>query len=312
MKADGRLLISSAGILYGSVTIGGNLFSRAGLSAFDISFFFLAFSLIPLAPLAIKRDFFFRIRRSSRYLAVYALANSGLILLQFESLALGLAPAISALLLYTQPIWTVIFGRVLFSEKVDRARVGIIILALSGVLLIANPFDIAREFSARPSSFYGELAALAGGVFLSIWIILGKKGRSDAFENPAELAFAVRGTTLVFVSLISLATIATGENLFFARPETIEADLLPLFAFSIIAGSIPDYLFYAGIEKIQSLQAGVMLLLEPVSAAVLSVTLRISTPGLLVVLGGGLILLSNYVANTRNDPVPAAQKRAGG
>ena len=311
MKADGRVLISSAGILYGSVTIGGNLLSNRGLSAFDISFFFLALSLIPLAPFAIKRDFFFRIRRYWRYLSVYALANTGLILLQFESLELGVAPAVSALLLYTQPIWTVIFGRIFFSEGIDRARVGIIVLALAGVLLIANPVDIAREFSAKASDFYGELAALAGGVFLSIWIILGKTGRRlDAFESPAELAFAVRGSTFVFVGLISLATIAAGTNLFLARPAAIESNLLPLFVFSIIAGSVPDFLFYVGIEKIQSLHAGVMLLLEPVSAAVLSVVLRISTPDLLVVIGGGLILISNYIANSSRNSVSTSRKQA--
>jgi len=54
----------------------------------------------------------------------------------------------------------------------------------------------------------------------------------------------------------------------------------PLFAFALVAGKIPDFLFCSGIEKVQALQAGVILLLEPISAVILSVVLLIATPSL--------------------------------
>ncbi|MDG6994927.1 MAG: EamA family transporter [Nitrososphaerota archaeon] len=47
-------------------------------------------------------------------------------------------------------------------------------------------------------------------------------------------------------------------------------------------------------NTVQSVQAGVILLLEPVSAAVLSALLLISNLGIFQLIGGALILLSNY------------------
>ena len=104
MKNDGRILIAGSGLIYGAITVGGSLLAKTGLSAFDISFFFLSLSLIPLLPLVVRKNFLLRLRDSWRYLLAYSLANSGLVILQFESLNLGLAPAVSAFLLYTQPI----------------------------------------------------------------------------------------------------------------------------------------------------------------------------------------------------------------
>ncbi len=297
MKSDGRILIASAGFLYGAITVGASLLSKTGLSAFDISFFFLSLSLIPLAPFVLRRGFLLRMRDSWRYLSAYSLANTGLVLLQFESLKLGLAPAVSALLLYTQPIWTIIFGKIFFAEKVDRTRIGVVALALTGVFLITDPITIFHGFGSNMNTFYGYIAALTGAVFLSLWIIMGKKGRLDVFQKPVELVFAVRGSTLILVSVVSLATLTTGAHVFLANPDAIFHNILPLFAFAIIAGTIPDFLFYSGIEKVQALQAGVILLLEPVSAAILSAVLLIATPSLVQAAGGALILFSNYLVN---------------
>jgi drug/metabolite transporter, DME family len=297
LKTDGRILIASAGFLYGAITVGASLLSRTGLSAFDISFFFVSLSLIPLLPFVMRKDFLLRMRDSWRYLSAYSLANTGLVLLQFESLKLGLAPAVSALLLYTQPIWTIIFGKIFFSEKVDRTRIGVIVLALIGVFLITDPITLVHELGSNASNFYGEIAALIGAVFLSLWIIMGKKGRLDVFQKPAELVFAVRSSTLILVSIISFATLTTGAHVFLANPNAIFHNIIPLFAFAMIAGTIPDFLFYSGIDKVQALQAGVILLLEPISAVILSVVLLIATPSLVQAAGGALILFSNYLVN---------------
>ena len=299
MKERGVPLIAMSGLLYGGITVGGSLLSREGLSTFDISFFFLSLSLIPIFPFVLSKNFFLKLIASWKYLTAYSLVNSGLVLLQFESLSLGLSPAVSALLLYTQPIWTVLLGRTFFSERVDSGRVMVIVLALVGAFLISNPTDIFRKGSNF--HLYGDIAALTGAVFLSIWIILGKKGRLDAFQKPVELVFAVRGSTLLVVSAISLTFLASGQHLFFSNPELISESILPLLGFAIITGTLPDFLFYSGIAKVEILRAGVILLLEPISSAVISVVLLISIPNWVQIVGGALILLSNYFVNR---PVP--------
>jgi drug/metabolite transporter, DME family len=143
-NSGATLSVASSGMLYGLVTVGGSLLSKHGFSVLDISFFYMFYSIIFLAPFAIKKDprIFSKIRSAWKYLLVYAIVNLVILLMQFESLALGLSPPTVALLLYTQPAWTIIFGRVIFGEKITFTRLGIIALALFGVLLVTNPFSL--------------------------------------------------------------------------------------------------------------------------------------------------------------------------
>ncbi len=84
------------------------------------------------------------------------------------------------------------------------------------------------------------------------------------------------------------------------------ANLLPLLIFSLIAGTLPDFLFYVGIGNVQSLQAGVILLLEPLSSMIISATLMLASVGLPQIAGAALILLSNY-AVIRTSVKPSQQ-----
>jgi drug/metabolite transporter, DME family len=297
LKYDGRIQIGSAGLLYGLIPVGASLLSNTGMSAFDISFFFFAFSVVPLLPLLTRKGLLRRMLGSWRYLSLYSLSNTGLVLLQFESLKLGLAPATSAFLIYTQPVWTIIFGKIFFSEKVNATRILVIVLAITGVFLITDPITFIQRSGSSANNPIAEIFALIGAIFLSLWIILGKKGRLDVFKKPEELLFAVRGSAVIPVGLISLATLSTGAHVFLASPSTIFHYIVPLFAYAIVAGSLPDYLFYSGIEKVQAFQAGVILLFEPISAIIISVILSIATPSPVQVAGGALILLSNYFVN---------------
>ncbi|MCL4518068.1 MAG: DMT family transporter [Thaumarchaeota archaeon] len=286
--------IATAGILYGTVTVGASLLSRNGVPVLAVSFFFLSLSLIVLAPFAFRKGFASRVKRSSRFLLAYGLIGAFLVLSQFVSLSMGVSPAITALLLYTQPLWTVVFGRLFFSEKIDLSKLGVIVLALSGALFVSNPFSESAQSNLQGTLLVGEVIALLGGVFLSGWIILGKKARLSEFINPAELTFAARGSTLIYVTAICAVAILLGQNHLLGSPTVIYSNFAYLFVFSIVAGVLPDYLFYRGIEKVQSVQAGVILLLEPVSAAILSAALLISDLGMFQIVGGALILLSNY------------------
>src|SRR5579875_2043581 len=148
-KNEGIILITFAGVLYGFVTVGASILSSHGLSMLDISFFFLFLSLFPLAPFAARKgSLFFQFSSNWRYLTFYSLVNTCLLLSQLGSIALGLPPATVALLLYTQPAWTVIFGRVFFQERINGTRIIIIILALVGAFLVTDPIVFLQQFTS--------------------------------------------------------------------------------------------------------------------------------------------------------------------
>ena len=298
MKERGIALIASSGILYGLVTVGGSLLSKIGFSVFDISFFFLFFSVPFLAPFAIKKDpkIFSKMKTNWKYLFTYSMVNLFILFTQFGSLSLGLPPPTAALLLYTQPIWTIIFGRAFFKETITALRVGIIALALVGVFLVTNPLSLFSQtvHSSNSNTSVAEILALVGGVFLSLWIILGKKGRVEQLKEPVSLTFAVRTFSVIPIGIVSFGAYFFRAGLFLG-PKVYSSDIVYLVLFAIFAGALPDYLFYRGVEKVLAIQAGVILLLEPVSSAVISVALGITILSWLQIVGGALILFSNYL-----------------
>jgi len=109
----------------------------------------------------------------------------------------------------------------------------------------------------------------------------------------------VRSSTLIFVLLAAMLSIPIlGRSGFLSNSSVLNAgSFFWLFVFAMVAGLLPDFLFYAGIDRVKPLQAGVILLLEPVSSAIISVALSISSLGSVQIGGAALILLSNYFAS---------------
>jgi drug/metabolite transporter (DMT)-like permease len=66
--------------------------------------------------------------------------------------------------------------------------------------------------------------------------------------------------------------------------------------FALLSHIIPALFFFKGIRKIEAFIAGIVLLLEPVSATVLASILFGQPIGFNLVTGGFLILISNYLA----------------
>lgn len=308
-----------AGILYGTTTVVASLLGRKGFSALEISFFYTLFSIIPLLPILTRRAFIRKIAKRVRYVLSYSFATSLLLLFTFESLVLGLSPGITSLLAYTQPFWTIIIGRIFLAERMEKGRIGIVILALVGIFLVVDPINNLRQTNPSslgiPSSVLPYAFALLGGICLSIWIIMGRRGSLEDFSDPLEMTFAVRGGSTVF-TLIMIIVWEAVLNQFatLSAIQPIQSNLLILVLFSIASGLLPDFLFYLGVRNVDSVQAGLILLLEPISASVISVVLLRATFSIVQIVGGCLILISNYIAlsrEARNVPKSnVATKRA--
>ncbi|MGB7292407.1 MAG: EamA family transporter [Thermodesulfobacteriota bacterium] len=81
--------------------------------------------------------------------------------------------------------------------------------------------------------------------------------------------------------------------------------LLYLLIYASIGGVIPHLLLYRGFKKIEASVAGILLLLEPISASILAALFFDQPIGLYIICGGALILLSNYfVTRSRSNIIP--------
>jgi len=72
--------------------------------------------------------------------------------------------------------------------------------------------------------------------------------------------------------------------------------------FTIFAGVLPNLLAFAGMRKVDASTTGVLLLFEPISAAVLAFIFFNQPLTSNIWLGGGLILFSNYILLRKTGP----------
>jgi drug/metabolite transporter (DMT)-like permease len=77
-----------------------------------------------------------------------------------------------AIIAYTMPLWTVIFGRVLLGERIGRARLVALLLGLAGMAVLMAPD--ARALWAAPA---GTLLMLAAAVGWAIGTVVTKASR---------------------------------------------------------------------------------------------------------------------------------------
>ncbi|VVB81981.1 EamA-like transporter family protein [uncultured archaeon] len=291
MQKDYFFVIFGA-ILFGTVTFGGRYFSNWGFSLYELGFYRVLFvSLMILPFVLIKREYFIK-RRMLFFFVIYGLIGAILELTQFGGIVLGVPVAVVAFLLYCQPVWTTFLGRLLLKEPITIRKISAVIVALAGVVFLLKPWDIEAIGSVA-----GIISAVLGGVFLSLWIIWGRKsGISEQHFLTTTLGWA--GFSAVWLLVLwPFVSFFIRDPAITRLSVGIQASYWAYFlVYAIISALIPSFLFYKGVEKIDASIAGILMLMEPVSATLLAAIFFAEPLGYNVLVGGALILFSNYLA----------------
>lgn len=289
------------GILSGFIIFGGQVFTNLGLSLFEIAILPYALTLIFLLPFLFKKKYGFE-RKLLPILILYGIISAFLVVAQFGGVVLGVPVAIVVLLLYTQPLWTILIGRIFLKEKLALSTIFAGILVLIGIIVLVNPFSAGFYF--KP----GILVALSAGIFMSLWVVAGsilsKRGSHPIATKYAETLFMI-----IFLALIyPLAT-------YFIKDSSLVSFSLnwPLrvwiyiILFNLFTQVLGHLLFFYGLKKVPSNIAGIILLLEPVVAAILAVLFLGQALTLNIVIGGVLILIANYVVIKYGERASASE-----
>lgn len=280
-----------AAILYGTITAGGQFFVNLGLSLFEISLYPIFFmTLIFLPVFLFKRQYLIK-KEMLLFFIIYGLIGALAELAQFGGIVLGVPVATVALLLYSQPIWTVIFGKLMLNEQITIRKIIAVGFSILGVILLLKSWNIESV-----GSIEGIISALLGGIFLSLWIIWGRKsGISKQHYLTTTIGWAGFSTIWLLLLWPIVAFFANEPTIIRLSTHFPLQYWLYLVVFAIIAGVIPSLCFFRGVQKIHASIAGIILLLEPVSAIILAAILFTQPIGLNIVFGGALILFSNYL-----------------
>lgn len=277
------------GILSGFIIFGGQVFANLGLSLFEIAVLPYALTLIFLLPFLFKKEYRFK-RSLLPILVLYGIIAAFLVLAQFAGVVLGVPVAIVVLLLYTQPLWTILIGKLFLKEKLTKSTILALIIVLLGAFVLINP--IQAGFYLKP----GILVALAAGILISLWIVVGgilsKKGSHPISTKYAETLFM-----MIFLALaypIARLFIKNSSLISFSLNWSLKVWIY-IILFNLFTQVIGHLLFFYGLRKVPSTHAGIILLLEPVVAAILAAVFLGQAFTWNIIIGGILILIANYI-----------------
>lgn len=262
-------LLSS--ILWGSsfVAIGWGL---KYLDPYSFAFirFFAATAILVSAALLYKFDW--RIFSKRSIIGIGAI-NGIAYLLQFVGQEYT-TPAKTALLVNLNVIVVALLSSRFFGEKLDRSKIYAVIAGAMGVFLITTKGDIRTLLGAGRTEFLGDMLALLAGIAWAFYIIMTKKAVSTAAMGEKEGKDVMQITTAVF-AYTSLAMLP----IFLISGGIGKIPQIPLngwiaIIYTAIFCTVAAFLLWSyGLRKISATSSSVMLLMEVVSAFLLSIAL---------------------------------------
>jgi drug/metabolite transporter (DMT)-like permease len=189
--------------------------------------------------------------------------------------------AASVVLVQTLPLFVVVLGPA-FGERVDRAAVPGILVALAGTAVI-----VADDVGGGTDVLLGDLLAVAGAFFAAIYVLLGRRLRpvlplvpyTAAVYGTASVALAVA----MLVGGVAFAGYSSEQWTLFVL-MTIGPQFLGHTSFNLLLGHV------------RATVVSVALLAEPVGATILAWVILGDAPPASVVVGGAIVLAGVYLA----------------
>jgi drug/metabolite transporter (DMT)-like permease len=240
-------------------------------------------------------------RRARLSLAAAALAGFTLNLCMFIAFD-RITVALALLGFYTYPVMVAVANVALGRERLDRARVAALGLAVGGmVAVVASQLDPAAGITLDA---IGIALTLGAASSQAVFVLVSRRGYRTV---PADQAiFVVLAVTVVCCLALAATTGAIATMVY-----PIEATaVLPLLSFTgLVAAAIPSMLFLTGIRLLGGTSAGILMLFEPVVGVALAAWLLAEGLAPVQVLGGLAILAAAVIlqrTSARSEPVLSA------
>ncbi len=187
----------------------------------------------------------------------------------------------STLLVTLNPVWTALVEWLGWKEPPHRAWWLGLSVAVPGVLLLAGGGD------AGGATLLGDGLALLGGVFGSLYLLVGRQVRQRVgIASYAGLVSLAAALVLLPLALWLQAPLWGYSG----------SAWLALLGLTLGPQLLGHNGFMYSLKYVKASVTSVFILLEPVGAALLAVVLFAEVPGVLEIAGGALVLLGVALA----------------
>jgi drug/metabolite transporter (DMT)-like permease len=289
----------AATFLMGSGFVAGKILITSGFPPMMLvgyRFLVAALATLPLVAICKQRVTIalvpkhLRLRDAAFVVLIGLFQTAGVMCLLFYAMRF-VSASIAAILLFTNPIWVALLGRLFLGESLHRAR--IIALAL-GVVGVALAIGFAPEAPSRGGQIVGELTGLASALCWATSTIINK--RADLRMCTWALNF---WQMLIGACVVLAIAYTSGQH----WPASTTPQQWGWFFYLSIPASTGSYgLWFVALSKGDATKTSSYLFLAPLFAAVSSLCVLHTNLSWLQALAGVLVGLAIWLVN-RDLPV---------
>jgi drug/metabolite transporter (DMT)-like permease len=185
----------------------------------------------------------------------------------------------------TAPVWVVVFGWLLFGQRVSwGVLVGLALCLTGGTALLAQSFEL------KPASALGDAVGIATGVFFGLYFLAVQAARKRASASRLTFEATLITATILFV----VALVAERRML----PHTI-GGLAALLAMAWISHTGGQGLLSIALGRLPAAFSSLVIFLEAIAAAGFAYLILGEPVTSVQALGGFAILAGIFVARPR-------------
>jgi drug/metabolite transporter (DMT)-like permease len=254
----------------------------------------LSFFLMSAFFLVARRDLA-RIRlRDVPYLVVMGVAGLAMNQIGYYYAISKIQVAAAILLQYTAPIFILLYAVIFMREKITRAKISALLLAITGCSLVAGVYNV--DFLRL--NLAGVTWALISAVFFAFYTLYAQAGLR---RYSAMTLFAYSSC---FAS--ALWWVVNPPRSFFATTYSGTAWLAFLFI-AVFGTIVPYVLYFKSLERLEASRVSITSTLEPVVAGVIAYFFIGETMEFLQIMGG--ILVITAIVLLQQSPTPELTHR---
>lgn len=291
MKKLSVFFILLAGMLWGCIGIFVRHYTALGLNAMQNAAIRLGLSavLFSIFVLIFDRKLFkIKLRDIWIFLGSGILSVGIFTICYFRSIELS-SLSVASILLYTAPVFVMLFSLLFFKEKLTIPKIAALVLAVFGCAMTVG--IIGGELSVTLPGF---LFGLASGVCYALYSIFSRFALDRGY-SPLTV-------TLYTFLLAAVSVLCVADPV--PVVKVITADV-PSFFFSLlfaVSSCVLPYLFYTlGLKSVRSTTASIIATIEPVTATIVgalffseAVQIPFGYIGIALVVGSVVLINLNF------------------
>lgn len=285
-----HIMVGTAAALWGCIGLFSEYLNDEGFTSIEIvALRAISATLILSVYLQLKQPHLFRIKISdSKYFV-----GTGIVSITFFNWCYFTAIretslSVAVMLLYTAPAFVVIMSRFFFKEPMTHKKVFALVLTIIGTAFVVGFLPAGRT----DFTFFGILTGVGAGFGYALYSIFSKYALE--IYRPLTIVFY----TFLFASVFLILTSGILSVEFFSRIS--DSRILVMIAGLGFFPTVLAYLLYTeGLKKMETGNAAITAMLEPVTASIFGVALFNEVLSALQIAGVFLILSAVFIIHLK-------------